>query len=131
MMKLMRAGKKLTVVTLVVFTVLTLYLCPCSFAEPVSGLQITKAQMHDCCEGMSECPLQHQNAPGLNSFLDSFSHDANTLQFFDSIQKLLEPVLLPVLNSSHAPINFSPHLEIQVFKSNPPDLFIQFQALLI
>ena len=113
-----------------VFTLMAVYLCPCN-ADAAIAEGLTKAPMHDCCEGMSECPLQHQNAPGLNSFLDSFSHDANTLQFFDSIQKLLEPVLLPVLNSSHAPINFSPHLEIQVFKSNPPDLFIQFQALLI
>jgi len=133
-MKLMRAGKKLTVVMLGVFTALALYLCPCSFAEPVSGLQIAKAQMHDCCEGMSECPLRNQNTPGMKSFLDSFSHDSRTGQAydFDLTQLQISPQLLfPALDMLQPPIDLVRRLEDSAFKTNPPELFIQFESLLI
>jgi len=133
-MKAMRTGKTLTIVMLGIFTGLALYLCPCSFAEPASGLHITKAPMHDCCEGMSECPLKNQNTPGMKSFLDSFSHDSRSGQAFDldlTPLRLSSQILSPILDNVHLPVALNHRLELQIFKSNPPDLFIKHASLLI
>ncbi len=123
------AKKIVFYITLFIFLVSMVYLCPCTAALASEGINL--ASPHDCCSRMPICPLEKYQANRANSFLPTPSSRIELDAFQISFPSFIWSNDSGLSQGSATENQSFPSVEF-VFQSYPPHkLFIEHCTLLI